>query len=450
MIDWSASVRNTVTTRSSPTATAGAQSFAPALSARGGSFPIFDPAFDRGITGVSVLEFAANTIGLSIAQQTHGASLFRNGGLPTFWIKRPEGKKWTPQAIQNFRSGWNKIHAGPENAGNPPILQDGMTLESLGLTNRDSQWLESLDHNGIDICRFFGVPPHMIGLHAEGVTDVEQLGIEFVRYTLRPLARRFESAADRQLVMDPDRFTRFHLDDLERGQLLTRYQAHNIGIQGGWKTANEARREEGYNPIDGGDTARFPMNMQPAGGAADWNEQGGQPGKGKRKVKGPRKPPAGEERSDWEETQTEDAKAARGEEIAKCKLQNANCKMPGTPSELFEPLLRDCAARIAAAEIRGLESRAEKAAADLPRWKQWALDFYQDLRQTATRILAPAAEAWQLSTDRTIDLSGIDWMPCELVKAINRNESLDVPRMVTDLRGRRAEELFRQMERAFR
>ena len=60
----------------------------------------------NGITGVSVLEYASLTMGLSIAQQTHGASLFRNGGLPTFWIKRPQGAKWTKDAIRNFRSGW--------------------------------------------------------------------------------------------------------------------------------------------------------------------------------------------------------------------------------------------------------------------------------------------------------------------------------------------------------
>ena len=33
-----------------------------------------------------------------------------------------------------------------------------MELHELSLTNRDSQWLESLDFNAIDICRFFGVP----------------------------------------------------------------------------------------------------------------------------------------------------------------------------------------------------------------------------------------------------------------------------------------------------
>ena len=90
-----------------------------------------------------------------------------------------------------------------------------MELHELSLTNRDSQWLESLDFNAIDICRFFGVPAHMIGIRGEDPADIEQTGIEFVRFTLHPLACRFEEAADRDLLLDPDKhFTRFDLDEI--------------------------------------------------------------------------------------------------------------------------------------------------------------------------------------------------------------------------------------------
>ena len=237
----------------------------------------------NSITGVSVLQYAANTIGLSIAQQTHGAALFRNGGLPTFWISRPAGKTWTPDA-SNFRQGWRKLHAGPENAGNPPILQDGMELHELGLSNRDSQWLESLNFNAIDICRFFGVPPHMAGIRQDVELDVEQMGLEFVLYTLGPLAVRFEQAADRDLVLDgEDYFTKYDFDALLRGNKL-RGAGREHRHPGRLADRQRSCAEEGRNPVKGGDEARFPTNMQPAGGGPDWNEQGGQPGKGRKKA----------------------------------------------------------------------------------------------------------------------------------------------------------------------
>ncbi len=360
----------------------------------------------NGITGVSVLEYASLTMGLSIAQQTHGASLFRNGGLPTFWIKRPQGVKWTKDAIRNFRSGWKKLHAGPENAGNPPILQDGMELHELSLTNRDSQWLESLAFNAVDICRFFGVPPHMIGIHGQEPADIEQTGIEFVRFTLHPLACRFEQAADRDLLIDPEtHYTRFHLDELQRGSMLNRYSAHNIGVQGGWKLPNEVRREEGLNPIEGGDEPRFPMNMQPAGGGPDWNEQGGPPGKGKKK---PKKRAASREQDEEDDDlpggrKDDDGQAMDGDkDYARLKAG-------------FQPILEDAAQRIAAAEIRTLSARAVHAESDRAKYSAWAVDYFAgERRKFVHRVLNPLLIGW----GREIALpESLFAMPAELAEA---------------------------------
>ena len=347
----------------------------------------------NSVTGVSVLQYAQNTIGLSIAQQTHGASLFRNGGLPTFWVSRPAGKTWTPDAKRNFREGWRKLHAGPENAGNPPILQDGMELHELGLSNRDSQWLESLNFNAIDICRFFGVMPHQIGIRTDAELDVEQMGLEFVIYTLAPLATRFEQAADRDLILDgEDYFTKYDFDGLLRGNKLVRAQAHNIGIQGGWLTVNEVRAEEGRNPVDGGDTARFPSNMQPAGGGPDWNEQGGQPGKGKKK------PPTKAKDEDEDLLIDEDG---AGDARSQSSVVSGQSSVAGQRTTdngqrtAFAILLDDAAARLAAAEIAGLEARASKAAEDRPKFDAWARDFYLRHRLSCRKVLDPIVRAWR-------------------------------------------------------
>ena len=400
----------------------------------------------NGVTGVSVLEYAALTMGLSIAQQTHGASLFRNGGLPTFWIKRPVGAKWTKDAIRNFRSGWKKLHAGPENAGNPPILQDGMELHELSLTNRDSQWLESLDFNAIDICRFFGVPPHMIGIRGEDPSDIEQTGIEFVRFTLHPLAVRLEEAADRDLLLDPDKnFTRFDLDNLQRGAMAARYGAHNVAIQGGWKLVNEARREEGYNPIEGGDTPRFPMNMQPAGGGPDWNEQGGPPGKGKKK---PKKRAASREQDEEDDDLPGGRKDDGGDAIDGDKDYAAT-------KRIFTPLLDDAAGRIAAAECRHLATRSDKAEADREQFNAWVRAWFAaDRRVLVDKTVGPIAIAWCNATGREVTQPPItDEAPLGLLTCRNVQENLNAWRGISPVKRailtHRAAEIAAQLRAAF-
>lgn len=318
-----------------------------------------------GVNGIGVIEHARNAIGSAMAQEKHGAALFKNGGLPTVWISRPKESRWTANARKNFREEWRAVQAGEENLGQPPILSDGMELHSLGLTNKDSQWIESRGFTAEEVCRFFGVSPHMIGIKSTApLGSIEQQSLEFVLYTLGPLASRFEQAANRDLVREPKRyFTKISLDGLLRGDLKSRYEAHNIAVQGGWKTANEVREVEDMNPIEGGDESRFPLNMQPAGGGPDENEQGGQPGKGLPKEKSSR--------------------------------------------QAFGVLIADAAARIASHEIRNVGQRAEKASEDRDTFNEWAGTFYTKHAAYIDKAVAPLATAWEIYSDRVANIATI-------------------------------------------
>ena len=371
----------------------------------------------NGVTGVSVLEFARNAVGAAIAQETYGSSLFRNGGLPTFWISRP--KPWAKDGVarKNFREGWRKLHAGPDNAGNPPILEDGMELHELGLTSRDSQWIESRGFGAKEICRFFGVDPVLIAEAAAGTLGTnEQIWMNFVTSALGPLACRWEQSANRDLVEDPDTYyTKIVMDALLRGDLLSRYQAHNIGIQGGQLLVNEARELEDRNPIEGGDIPRFPLNMQPAGGGPDQNEQGGQPGKGTPKPPKKKEAVATDDDED-DPTAYEKRKKAR--------------------QESFGLLLEEAAQRIAAHEIKGLSDRADRAAEDRVKWKAWGGEFYGKHCEYATKVLDPICAAWLAETGNQItpaDAAASLQEPADISELFD--DDADVPKILEKWRG---------------
>jgi HK97 family phage portal protein len=385
----------------------------------------------NGISGVSVIEYARNTIGATIAQETHGASLFKNGGMPPFWIWRPPEKKWTDTAIKNFRRGWRKLHGGAENAGSPPILSDGMELRELSISNRDSQWIESRGLSAEEICRFFGVSPHMIGVKSTAPKgNTEQQALEFSMYTLAPMAARFEQAADRDLVQDPDKhFTRFNLDATCRADTKTRHEAHNIAVQGGWKTINEVRSLENLNPKEGGDVLRTPLNMQPAGGGPDENEQGGQPGKGTPK------PPKQQPSDDAEPTANERQNEKRREAQAS-----------------FAILLDEAAERIAAAEIKALSVRADKAAGDYGRWCEWVFELYHSsggsLGVYIKKTLAPICNSWDIVGTSFVDRDYVAAVVGDSHDAII-GEGEDVPAAIEQWKTTRAGELATILKEEF-
>jgi hypothetical protein len=60
-------------------------------------------------------------------------------------------------------------------------------------------------------------------------------------------------------------------------------------------------------------------------------------------------------------------------------------------SESLDPMIQDAAARIGAAEIRGLEPRMDHAARNRPRWNAWVADYYAKHAEYTAKCIAPLA-----------------------------------------------------------
>ncbi len=394
-----------------------------------------------GVTGVSVLEYAKNAVGLAIASETHGAGLFKGGLVPPIWISRPQGSKFSDEAKRNFRQGWRRLHGGAENSVNPPILQDGMEIHELGLSHRDAQWLESRNFQAVEICRFFRVPPHMIGItDPSPKANVEQMSIEFVRYTLGPWACRWCQSIDRDLIDDREKFrAKINLDDLQKASMTDRYSANNVAIQGGWKTVNEVRASEGLDPVEGGDTPRFPANMQPAGGGPDWDQQGGQPGRGS-PVEKPKKPPVVPTE---EEEEAEPSKPQKRRDDEKRRKRQGKKQKAGAA---FGILLDDAAARLAAAEIARLERSAHRAADDPLKWRAFVASACEEHFTYVAKVLFPIAMAWRQQTGLGIEINPHDIYPSASALLA---PGADVPAILSGWRAERAAAIAAALRAAF-
>lgn len=363
-----------------------------------------------GVTGVSVLTYARNAIGLASAQETHGAALFKQGAIPAFYLTAPN--KMKPDAKTEFRKNWRGMHGGAENAHNPPVFDDGMEAKPLGISNEDSQWLESRKFQAEEIARFFGVQPHKIQMVAsQTFKNIEEENINFVQDTLMPWITKIEQCEERDLF-DPDEpfFPEFLVDNRLRGNTLARYQAYKIAIGARIMLPNEARAKENLNPIEGGD--EFPEPPGVTGMGAGKGEQ----------------------------------KAAEGTEDGEQRGEGRGASSVGRGA--FGLLLEDAAARIAAAEIRGLETRAQKAASDHPRWINWVDRFYDGHRMYVLKSLAPLGSAWRCASGRRIDVGAFAALWCEA----QLNEMIaaaDVPALVELWQKNLAADLTAELKRSF-
>lgn len=227
-----------------------------------------------GVHGVSPITFARETIGLSLTQERHGATTFKNSARPSMVLQHPG--KLGIEGLEFMRSSLDAYRSGGESEGKALILEEGMESKPLSMTAEDAQWIESRKFSRSDIAMFFGVPPHMIGDTEKSTswgTGIEQQSIGFVTYTLEDHLTTWEETINRDLIPESevDMYARFNRAALVRGDIKTRWEAYVKGLQWGVISPDEVRALEDMNPRQDGEGMQFYDPPNTAGG-----DQGGQ------------------------------------------------------------------------------------------------------------------------------------------------------------------------------
>lgn len=218
----------------------------------------------NGVMGKSVIGMARQGVGLALATEQFGARWFGNGSRPTGVFVHPG--KLSPKARDNLIESLREAYQGVQKSHGVIVLEEGAKWESMGVPPDDAQFIETRRYTNEDLARFFRVPGHMIGIRDnQPRANVEQESIDFVTHTVRPWCVRIEQEINRKsFITEPGVAAEHNVDGLLRGDLKSRYDAYGKGRIGGWLSANDVRRREGMNQIEGGDTFMVPMNMVPA------------------------------------------------------------------------------------------------------------------------------------------------------------------------------------------
>ena len=217
-----------------------------------------------GVMGHSPVSLAREAIGMGLAAEEYGARFFGNDARPGGILKSPN--KLTPESAKASKESWEKAHAGLTNAHRVAVLQEGLEWQSIGMPNADAQFLELRQFQRGEIAMLFGVPPHMIGDTEKSTswgTGIEQQGIGFVTYTLRPWLVSLEQRMKLDLFSAQERdtwFAEFLVDGLLRGDSKARAESLAIQRQNGVVNADEWREIENRNPLPNGEGKVYLVN----------------------------------------------------------------------------------------------------------------------------------------------------------------------------------------------
>ncbi|MEL7609501.1 MAG: phage portal protein [Bacillota bacterium] len=204
------------------------------------------------------IELAQNAIGLNVAAEEFASNYFKNGMNVGGIVEYPDGLD--DEAFERYKQSMREGYAGLSNSARLLFLEQGSKFQKVTNTPEESQMLETRKFQVTEAARFYNVPAHMVGdLEHATFSNIEQMSLNYVIYSLRPYLVRIERAITAQLLTGMERanyFARFSVDALLRGDYKSRMEGYAQGRQNGWFSANDIRELEDMDSIpaeEGGD-----------------------------------------------------------------------------------------------------------------------------------------------------------------------------------------------------
>ena len=205
-----------------------------------------------GLLGDAVIARGAATFALAIAAESFASAYFGNGTTPGILLEPAGVGAMDDTTYNRLKQQFEGRHRGPGRSFRFGVLEGGMKIHQLKITAQEAQMTEGRKHQIEEICRWFGVPPHKVAhLVHSTLSNIEHLGMEFARDTLRPWARGIQEEATYKLFGEREtaKYVHIDLDWASQGDFQSRTVAYRNMREMGAYSVNDILIAEGKNTI---------------------------------------------------------------------------------------------------------------------------------------------------------------------------------------------------------
>ncbi len=215
-----------------------------------------------GVCGMMPMKTGRDVIGSAMAVEESAAKIFEQGLQSSGFLTAEQALN--DEQRERLRKYMAKF-TGSKNAGKIMVLEGGLKYQGVTMNPEDAQMLESRSFSIEEICRWFRVPPFMVGhttKQSSWASSLEGMNLQFLTHTLRPLLVNIEQEIGRCLLdSDDEVFAEFSVEGLLRADSAGRAAYYTSALQNGWMSRNDVRRLENMPPIEGGDIYTVQLNL---------------------------------------------------------------------------------------------------------------------------------------------------------------------------------------------
>ncbi|RPW57794.1 phage portal protein [Pseudomonas aeruginosa] len=208
-----------------------------------------------GVCGMLPVTMGREIFGSAMSAEEAAAKVFAQGMQASGILSGDT--TLTPKQREDLRASLTAF-MGSQNAGKIMVAEAGLKYQGITMNPEAAQMLESRSFNVEEMCRWFRVPPFMVGhmdKQSSWASSVEAQNLHFLTNSLRPLLVNIEQEITRCLIGEADAdelFAEFAVEGLLRADSTARAAWYNTALQNGWMSRNEVRRLENLPPIEGG------------------------------------------------------------------------------------------------------------------------------------------------------------------------------------------------------
>lgn len=222
---------------------------------------------EDGLTGLSPIGVGARSMARAQSAEAASSALF-SGDMRPSGVVSVDPILTKDQRTQMQDAITNGIF-GDARMGRQYLLEGGAKYQQLTINPVDAQLIEQVNASVEDLCRWYGVPPAMIG-HGTAVsnwgTGREQQNMGFLQYVIDPDLVGIEQSIAKNLLTPAERlryFAEFSREGFFRMDSAGRSAYYDKMIKAAVYTPNFCRSLENLEPLPGGDNLFMQSNMIP-------------------------------------------------------------------------------------------------------------------------------------------------------------------------------------------
>ncbi len=217
-----------------------------------------------GISGVDVLQLARDSIGLGMSAEKQQSKFYARNAMPGLILQSPANnlKFKKDGAAAKFLREFREMHEGVDNVGKTALLTDGVSATPLSQTGRDSQTIETRQHQREEVALWWMLES-MIGEGGQSYNSEEQRQLAYLKGLPGKIKKRWEEERDAKLLTEKEKNTGSHFHQMNAGSLLQADMQSTLatlrtGIEATIYSPNDARSILGLDARDGGDEYKNP------------------------------------------------------------------------------------------------------------------------------------------------------------------------------------------------